>query len=307
MNEEAMNPTPETPETTDSFLDGWDDTGTESTPADQPESSNPEPETGGQPEETNAQPQQASDTEPAGAQMEVPPAEQPPAEQAAQDTRPPADVPKVWTLHHLDETRTVNEQEMTALAQKGLDYDRIRGKYDESKPVMETFGQIARQSGMSVPEYLGYLRSQIKQSQGLSEEEARRAVELEDREAAVAVREAEEAQRTADQQQAAQQQNAADARRQADILEFQRTFPDAAKDPQSIPPEVWNGVREGLSLVASYARWQVGQANAAAEQARQQAATASQNQKNADRATGSMRSAGEERKISDAFLEGWGD
>jgi hypothetical protein len=37
-----------------------------------------------------------------------------------------------FTLKHLDEIRTVGRGEVITLAQKGLDYDRIRGKYDEA-------------------------------------------------------------------------------------------------------------------------------------------------------------------------------
>ena len=42
----------------------------------------------------------------------------------------------MWTLRHMDEVRQVGEADMVVLAQKGMDYDRIREKYDESKPVM---------------------------------------------------------------------------------------------------------------------------------------------------------------------------
>jgi hypothetical protein len=35
-----------------------------------------------------------------------------------------------FTLKHLGEVRTVGRDEVITLAQKGLDYDRIRGKYD---------------------------------------------------------------------------------------------------------------------------------------------------------------------------------
>ena len=48
---------------------------------------------------------------------------------AAEEVREGAET-DLFTLKHLDERRTVNREEVIALAQKGLDYDRIRAKYD---------------------------------------------------------------------------------------------------------------------------------------------------------------------------------
>jgi hypothetical protein len=105
--------------------------------------------------------------------------------------------------------------------------------------------------------------------------------------------------------QANQAQAQRDARRSADIAEFSKTFPDAAKDPQSIPQEVWADVRSGMTLVSAYSKYTVAQANAAREAAEQKAAAAAQNQTNTARSTGSMASAGTNTKSRDPFLEGW--
>lgn len=52
-------------------------------------------------------------------------------EAAAEDIQPEAPVQTDrFELKHLDEVRTVSRDEVIALAQKGLDYDRIRAKYD---------------------------------------------------------------------------------------------------------------------------------------------------------------------------------
>ena len=139
----------------------------------------------------------------------------------------------------------------------------------------------------------------------MSEAEAKRAVDLEDREAAVSAKEAAEAQRQGAANQAAQARAAADARRSADIAEFQKLFPDAAKDPKAIPQEVWANVRSGMSLVSAYSKYAVDQANAARQAAEQKAAASAQNQQNASRSTGSMQSAGEPNGSKDPFMEGW--
>ena len=44
---------------------------------------------------------------------------------------------KTFLLRHMDTERTVTEEEIVPLAQKGLDYDRIRQKYDEGKPLLQ--------------------------------------------------------------------------------------------------------------------------------------------------------------------------
>ena len=205
----------------------------------------------------------------------------------------------------MDETKEVNEAEMVTLAQKGMDYDRIRAKYDEAKPAMEMLAQFAKKAGVTTAEYITAIREQAKQAEGMSEAEAKRAVDLEDREARIAVEEAKVNERKAAESKAVNAQTAEEQRRAADIAEFQKTFPEAAKDPKSIPPEVWAEVKNGASLVAAYSKYAVKTANAAKDAAMREAASAKQNNKNAERATGSMKSAGEESKSKDPFLSGW--
>lgn len=291
----------------DSFLEGWDDTEA-NTAADQPEvqteensmqdgAENPaSDDTAGNEQQTTEQGSENTGADGNPQQGE--------GSETTQAQQPPADAPKTWTLNHLGESRTVGEADMVVLAQKGLDYDRIRTKYDESRPVMELFNQFARKAGMTVPDYVAYIRTQAKKATGMSEADAKRTVELEDREAAVAAKEDAEAQRRNAANQAAAAQQSADARRRADVLEFQKIFPDVARDPKSIPQEVWAEVRGGTTLTAAYTRYALAQAKAAQQAAEHKAEAAAQNQKNAARTTGSMKSAGNSAG-KDPFLEGW--
>lgn len=194
---------------------------------------------------------------------------------------------------------------MVALARKGLEYDKVRADYEESQPVMALFRDFAKKAGKPVPEYMAYLRTAAKQSDGMSEQEARRAVELEDREAAVAAREAEDQRRkdAAERETAARQ--SADARRQADIREFLEVFPEAAKDAAAIPAQVWEQVKAGRSLVSAYALYRMGQARQEAAAAAEREAAQRQNKANAAASAGSMRSAGSGEGSKDPFLQGW--
>lgn len=288
----------------DAFLDGWGD---EQTAQDAPETS----ETAEGEDTTEEVTETASETEgaqsaPDGGAAET--AAEAGAEAQTETTEQKADAPeKTWTLRHMDETKNVGEAEMVTLAQKGMDYDRIRAKYDESKPAMEILSIFAKQKGVSVADYVSFLRTEAKKADGLSEAEARRSIELEDREAAVTAREAEQAA----ERQAAEQANAAASaaaqRRKADIDEFAREYPDVARNPDAIPKEVWDAVAAGSSLTVAYAKYTAKQAREEAERTRSAAQAAQQNIKNAARSTGSMQSAGQNAGGRDPFLEGWGE
>ena len=288
----------------DAFLDGWGD---EQTAQDAPETS----ETAEGEDAAEEVTETASETEgaqsaPDGGAAET--AAEAGAEAQTETTEQKADAPeKTWTLRHMDETKNVGEAEMVTLAQKGMDYDRIRAKYDESKPAMEILSIFAKQKGVSVADYVSFLRTEAKKADGLSEAEARRSIELEDREAAVTAREAEQAA----ERQAAEQANAAASaaaqRRKADIDEFAREYPDVARNPDAIPKEVWDAVAAGSSLTVAYAKYTAKQAREEAERTRSAAQAAQQNVKNAARSTGSMQSAGQNAGGRDPFLEGWGE
>lgn len=288
----------------DAFLDGWGD---EQTAQDAPETS----ETAEGEDTTEEVTETASETEgaqsaPDGGAAET--AAEAGAEAQTETTEQKADAPeKTWTLRHMDEIKNVGEAEMVTLAQKGMDYDRIRAKYDESKPAMEILSIFAKQKGVSVADYVSFLRTEAKKADGLSEAEARRSIELEDREAAVTAREAEQAAERQAAEQANAAANAAAQRRKADIDEFAREYPDVARNPDAIPKEVWDAVAAGSSLTVAYAKYTAKQAREEAERTRSAAQAAQQNVKNAARSTGSMQSAGQNAGGRDPFLEGWGE
>ena len=207
----------------------------------------------------------------------------------------------VWNIRHMGEQRQMRASDITPeLLQKGLDYDRVRGKYDEAKPAIEMLGQFAKEASMSLADYTKYLRAETKRASGMSEADAKNAVELEDREAAVSAFEAQ-------QREAAQEKSSTEARVKADLAEFSKAFPDiyqqARSNPTVIPDEVWNAVNGGeMTLTAAYSRYAVAQANAKAQAAEQSAAAAQKNGKNAARSTGSMQGAGKSTAHKDEFL-----
>lgn len=213
--------------------------------------------------------------------------------------------PKSWQIKYMGETKTFSVEDITPeVLQKSMDYDRIRSKYDEAKPVMEMFSEFAKSAGMSVADYAKHVRIETKKASGLSEAEAKRTVELEEREAAIAANEEAKRQESVDRA-------ARTAKVQADLQDFAKAFPQiyekAKTDKTAIPQSVWEDVGRGLSLTAAYARFAVKQAETTAKTEKSRADVAEQGRRNAARSTGSMRSAGNDKKVTDAFLEGFGD
>ena len=295
-------------EGTDGFLEGWEETGPGG------EETGPEVDGEGQAES------QPEGQEPAGDQdggPETPTGDapvggdQPTGEHDGQPSEEaqPAQPPRTWTLNHWGQPVTISEADVPALAQKGLDYDRVRTAYEEARPVMELFQGFAKQAGVTVQDYVARLRTQVKEAQGMEPEAARRAVELEDRETRMNIQEETERQRQEAGRRAQAMQAQRQTRIQNDIQEFATVFPDAALDFKSIPQEVWEAVNGGMSLVAAYARYNSAQANASAQKAeeerRRQEAVRQQNDRNAAASTGSMKSAGSDHGPKDPFLEGW--
>ncbi len=205
------------------------------------------------------------------------------AETDAQNRDDPSET--VWKLKHMGEERTMRSGEVTAeLLQKGLDYDRVREKYDVAKPLIETLTHLAEQEDTTPTEYLRRLRREDKKNGGMTESEAERVLSLEDREAAFAAKES-------SAQELEQFRKERQGKIRDDLAQFARAFPDVyaamVQNPDTIPKSVWQAVeRENLSLCAAYARFAVGRRHET---------------DNAARSVGSMHSAGNDTTAKDAF------
>lgn len=301
--EENTNLTEQTTDQSDAFLDGWNDTAESEQTADQPEK--PTEEAPKEADEKN--PEADKETNADGEKKDE--AADKPAE-AKQDETADGEKDKApeessWNIKHMGEEKTLKASDVTPeLLQKGLDYDRVREKYDEAKPIVEMFTEFAKKAGMSVTDYIKYVRAEAKKASGMSEDEAKRAIELEDREAVISAKEEE-------QKQKESEENSVKEKVKADLDEFKNAFPEifeqARTNPDAIPKSVWDEVKSGkLSLTAAYSRYAVAKAQESVKAANDKAEAASQNQKNAERSSGSMKSAGSDTRAKDAFLDGFG-
>lgn len=256
-----------------------------------------------------------------GAAAEAPEADQPTEEQAetgepeTEETEQEEDkaADQLFELKHLDEVRSVGREEVIALAQKGMDYDRIREKYDAAKPGAEWYAanadtvkwleDMAKNQGMSLAEMVDETRAEIMAKEtnqsvavcrGIIANE-RKALELEAQKKALDSRSSE-----------AEEQANAKAKMEADVQAFVKAYPEAAKDPNSLPKEVWDEVHKGESLVNAYRAWENKQLKAQLDKEKKDAERRAQEQKNKARSTGSQSTAGN-RSDADAFDAAWYD
>lgn len=183
--------------------------------------------------------------------------------------------PELFTLKNRDEIRRVTREEMTAMAQKGWDYDTVRRERDqlrqyreESSPAVKLVADFAARSGMGVPEYLDSIRRQELMGRGMDEQTAQNAV-----------------------RQERQQQRTEAAARRKDMNAFLNQY--AEVKPEEIPKEVWAEVAGGNSLVGAYTMYRNRQLQAELDAERQN----SRNRRNAPGSLG--KSAGRELSEQD--------
>lgn len=207
-----------------------------------------------------------------------------------------------FELKHLDETRTVSRDEVITLAQKGMDYDRIRAKYDELKAgeaqrnAHEDFlKELAESAGQTVEEMIDTARARILVSKAsaegktISDDEALAQVKQERAENAAA----KEPEKAAEQPKETDKE----ADRQKSFMRFSREFPEVKAE--DIPTEVWKDFADGKGdLTDLFALHENKRLKA-------ELAAAKQNEENRKKSTGSRSTAGSAKKS--AFDEAWYD
>lgn len=211
-------------------------------------------------------------------------------------------------LKHLDEERDVDEAEVITLAQKGMDYDRIRSERDTLRSERAQFEEykafleeLAAPSESTISELMDSTRARLliasekKAGRTLTETEALQRVQRERASKAQAAPE------TTDEPAADVNPN---------VQDFVKAFPNVKAE--EIPQEVWEETRKnGGNLTAAYTQYQSKQdaakANAVEEENKRLKAeieSLKQNIKNKERSTGSRRTTGKP-PAKDAFDALW--
>lgn len=194
-------------------------------------------------------------------ETEQPAADQPPATET--DTDPgsgsegTADQPELFDIVYRGQREQLTREQMVTMAQKGRDYDTVRAERDALRVeqaanagAMELVKGYAQRMGMDVPQYLDWCRKQDLMRTGMDEQQADQTMQMEKRQADLDAREARIGAEEAQRNSLLQKTREAQAKRRADMESFLRTYPDVKAE--TIPPEVWQKVTAGESLVSAY-------------------------------------------------------
>lgn len=183
-----------------------------------------------------------------------------------------------FKVKYLHEEREVPYDEAPTYIQKGMDYDRVREKYEESKPVVGFVEKLAQQNGMTVPEYLRAV-DEYQRQQEIQDLQQRTNLDSELAEELYYSRQERH------EREQRRQQEAQEKQQQQEYIEFLTEFKGVSAE--DIPQEVWRlKAEKGISITDAYTRYQYGQIKG--QQTAQEA-----NAKNAQSSTGSLTGNGE--------------
>lgn len=228
-----------------------------------------------------------------------------------------AEADQSFELRHLDEVKTVNREEVIALAQKGMDYDRVRAKYDElkskaavenesAKEAHEFVERLAKENGMTTQEFMDSTAASLKaKKSGVDFQTALKEVQMERRERDLAKKESRISEAEKAKEAEAEKESAAKAKRESDIRDFIEAHKDNPVDVKSIPQSVWADVAKGMTLNAAYMKYenQLLKSQLAKKEAAEK--ERAQREKNKARSTGSVSTEGDTNKDgSDWWFEG---
>lgn len=249
------------------------------------------------PEPSQEEPQPEADQQEEGPEQEA----EPETKEAPEEPQEAADQ-QLFDLKHMGQSYQVNRDQVVTLAQKGMDYDHVRTERDiarEKYAELEGFLQeLAAPSGMSIEDLIDNTRASVlADREGIDQTVALQRVKL-DRD-----RRAFEAQQQK-AQQSQQVQDQENQRVQQSFLRFSKEYESV--DPKDIPKEVWDAFGQGMDLTDAYAHWENRQLRQELQETREKLETATQNEKNKERSTGSQQSAGVgETQKRDPIDEDW--
>lgn len=229
-------------------------------------------------------------------------------EDTAADEQPGTEEP-MFDLKYNKETKQYTRQQVTELAQKGLNYDHVTEQRDrlqqenadlakfrdENSAILDTLRAAAEASGKSVPEYLTSIRTNLLVAQGISPETARERILREDAEQRL------HSQQKAEEAEASSKRDA-EQRQKDDIARFQKKYKDV--DPKTIPQEVWEAVRGGELLTDAYGDYRRRELERQLKEANEKLAIRAKNESNRQKSLGSLQSTKQETG-KDPFLEGF--
>ena len=218
------------------------------------------------------------------------------------------DADQTFTLKVNKEERKVTLEEMTTLAQKGADYDRVKEQntkhqqtiadlqsklegVSSQQAVLDILGTIAQRSNSTLEQLAESLYINFRKSAGASEDVAREELKS-------AKLEKELNSYKAKQTQQQEQETDAEARAKRELEDFAREYPDVELTEELVDKLVPD-IQNGMSLSAAYRKHEKAQDSARIAELERQLAAKAQNDKNKKRSPGSQRDSGGRSPKSD--------
>jgi len=211
-----------------------------------------------------------------------------------------------FTLKHLGEERSVGKDEVVVLAQKGMDYDRIRNQRDKYQAAWDFLGELAKARGGEgeLEEKIYSLMDETRARTMMARAEANNE-ELSPAEAATrAINQRLKYKPTdAEEQKFAVTEEDRQEKSQKEIAAFLQEYPDVKAE--DIPKEVWDIVnKNGGNLLGAYQRFENRKLKEELKNLKKDLDAVKQQKKNKERSTGSSKSEGS-GKAKDPFSDGW--
>lgn len=207
---------------------------------------------------------------------------------------------ETFTLRYMKEDKQYSRNDTIILAQKGLDYDRVRAERDTLKSEIPTFKEyksfleeLASDSGVSVDQLMENVRAtrlverERKAGNIISETAAKEQIQRE--------KSARDKDNAVQEDEIKPEEVPVQKTKDLDVATFIKAFPDVKAD--DIPESVWIEVMNGADLTSAYTRYEN-------KQLRSRIAAIEQNQKNAERSTGSRKTTGNNQTYDD-FDAAW--
>lgn len=205
--------------------------------------------------------------------------------------------PDVYHLKWLDDVRDVNREEVVQLAQKGLDYDRMRGQRDEARTALSELEAYKAKNAATVEDLEDFMTENNLESVGevldamrvarLTQKGVNRDVAIEQVKRGRAERALARAQKQTEQKQETEKK---ESQAEADVRAFMKAHPDESL--KDLLPKLEKDLTETGNLEVAYLRYSLRQARKEAADAKESARAAAQNADNKRRSGGSMQSAG---------------
>lgn len=213
-----------------------------------------------------------------------------------------------FTIKVNKETREIGLPEMTELAQKGADYDRIKGQLETSRtdnaalqktiddqaPIMEALELAAQGAGVEVADLVDSIHVGILKGKGMTDAEAKAEIR-----AVRAEKAANDLKNKPKEEPPAQEEDPNQDRAKREIAEFQAAFPNVRLDNDTIN-RLAPDVQGGMTLMTAYLKMENARLTAALAEEQRKLEAEKQNQKNRQQAAPSQKDSGGGRE-KDAF------